>query len=202
MSKIEPIKTIDELEAIYEAAVPLSLTKVARQITPLYRQWIEASKFCVLTTVGPEGTDGTPRGDDGPVVRIMDQHTLAMPDWRGNNRLDSLRNIVRDDRVSLMFMVPANSNVVRVNGRAIVTADADLLGQFEQGGKHPKTVILITIEELYFQCAKAILRSKLWSDDTAYDVPKAGQFLREMQDGFDAEAYDDNYATYAKDRMW
>jgi uncharacterized protein len=96
--------------------VPTSLTKVAPGLTPLYRQWIEAARFCVLSTVGEDGTDGSPRGDDGPVVRVVDARTLWLPDWRGNNRIDSLRNIVRDGRVSLMFMVPGSANVVRVNG--------------------------------------------------------------------------------------
>ena len=198
--------TIDDmaaLEAIYDAPVPASLTKVAKCVTPLYRQWIEASRFCVLTTVGPEGTDASPRGDDGPVVRIADDKTLLLPDWRGNNRIDSLRNIVRDGRVSLMFMVPGSKNVVRVNGRAVLTADTAVTGQFEQLGKQPKTVIVVTPEEIYFQCAKAIMRSGLWTrgDDSA-GIPSAGQFVKEMQADFDAENYDSGYAEYAKTRMW
>ena len=198
--------TIDDmaaLEAIYDAPVPASLTKVAKRVTPLYRQWIEASRFCVLTTVGPEGTDASPRGDDGPVVRIANDKTLLLPDWRGNNRIDSLRNIVRDGRVSLMFMVPGSNNVVRVNGRAVLTADTSVTGQFEQRGKQPKTVIVVTPEEIYFQCAKAIMRSGLWTrgDDSA-GIPSAGQFVKEMQADFDAESYDSGYAEYAKTRMW
>ena len=120
------IDDIASLEALYGRPGAPSLRKVANQLTPLYRRWIMASRLCVLTTVGPGGTDGSPRGDDGPVVVELDPKTLVMPDWRGNNRLDSLRNIVEDGRVSLMFMVPGSNNVMRINGQARLTADAAL----------------------------------------------------------------------------
>jgi PPOX class probable FMN-dependent enzyme len=198
------IETMAELEAVYDAPpVKASLDKVATRLTPLYRQWIMASRFCVLATVGPEGTDASPRGDDGPVVMEIDARTLAMPDWRGNNRIDSLRNILRDDRVSLMFMVPGCENVVRVNGRARLTADPGMTGRFEQRGRHPRSVILVEIGEVYFQCAKAIMRSRLWSgENESGAVPTAGQMVREADAGFDAEAYDTHYAERAQARMW
>lgn len=200
---MQQITTIDALEALYDEAVPASITKVTPHITPLYHRWISQSRFVVLSSVGPDGTDGTPRGDAGPVVRIADQHTLLLPDWRGNNRIDTLRNIVVDGRVSLMFMVPGSNNVVRVNGTAVLRADADMTGQFEQRGKHPKTVIVVTIGEMYFQCAKALMRSALWaSGDESGEVPTAGQFIAEMKAGFDAEEYDAAYPEYAKGRMW
>ncbi len=197
------IETIEALEKLYEAAVPMSLTKVARRMTPLYRRWIEASRFVVLTTVGPEGTDGSPRGDDGAVVRIADDATLMLPDWRGNNRMDSLRNIVRDGRVSLMFMVPGSLNVVRVNGTAILTDDPALTESFSKDGKAPRTVIVIKIGEMYFQCAKAIMRSRLWADeDRSSEIPSAGDFLKEVKSDFDAQGYDQAYPEYAKEKMW
>lgn len=197
------ITSIDVLEALYGEAVPAAITKVTHQMTPLYHQWITQSRFVVMSTVSVDGTDGTPRGDDGPVVRIADAQTLLLPDWRGNNRIDSLRNIVEDGRVSLMFMVPGSNNVVRVNGTAVLTADAELTGQFEQRGKHPKTVIVITIGEMYFQCAKALMRSALWkSEDESDHVPTAGQFIAEMKAGFDTGKYDADYPDYAKGRMW
>ena len=198
-----PITSLDQLDEIYDAAVPTSLEKVATRLTPLYRRWIEASRFVILSTVGPEGTDASPRGDDGPVVRTLDDRTLLLPDWRGNNRLDSLRNIVRDGRVSLMFMVPGSLNVVRVNGTGILTADAETTALFEQNGKHPKTVIAVTIEELYFQCAKALMRSGLWSrgHDSA-GLPTAGDFIREFKDGFDGAAYDADYPERAAKILW
>jgi len=190
------------LEALYGAPVAASLTKVQARITPLYRRWIEASRFCVLTTVGPEGTDGSPRGDDGPVLRVADETTLLLPDWRGNNRIDSLRNIVRDGRVSLMLMVPGAMNVVRVNGTARLSVDPALTTSFEQRGKHPRSVIVITPGEVYFQCAKAVMRAGLWSRDDSAGLPTAGEFVREVDADFDAEGYDSGYADYAKPRMW
>ena len=197
------IDTLEELEALYEAPMPSPLAKVQTQLTPNYRRWIGAARFVVLTTVGPEGTDGSPRGDDGQVVRIADDQTLLLPDWRGNNRIDSLRNIVVDGRVSLMFMIPGCRNVVRVNGQAMLTDDAALTKGFERAGKRPKTVIVITVKEVYFQCAKAVMRSELWSGaDLSASVPTAGEFIRDFTDGFDADAYDDGYGAYAAPRMW
>lgn len=200
---MNPITDERVLDELYETAVEISLTKVARKMTPLYRQWIDASRFLILSSVGPEGTDASPRGDDGPVVEIADDHTLLLPDWRGNNRIDSLRNIVRDPRVSLMFMVPGCNNVVRINGKAILTADAEVLARFEKKNILPKTVIAVTIDEMYFQCAKALMRSRLWtSDDEGGRVPTAGDFVKAVHNDFDAENYDSTYADYAKPRLW
>lgn len=198
----KPIETMEELEALYGAPNPLSLTKVTPRLTPLYRKWIEASRFVVVSTVGPEGVDGSPRGDDGPVVRIVDDKTLWLPDWRGNNRIDTLRNILRDGRVALMFMVPGSNNVVRINGRAVLTADPAITESFEQRGKHPRSVMVVSTEEIYYQCAKAVMRAGLWSRDDAEGLPTAGQFTKEQQAGFDAESYDSTYPEYAKTKMW
>jgi PPOX class probable FMN-dependent enzyme len=198
-----PIATIDELEATYDGPPQkAALTKVQSRLTPLHRQWIMASRFCILSTVGPEGTDASPRGDDGPVVEELDEKTLALPDWRGNNRLDSLRNIVRDGRVSLMFMVPGSNSVVRVNGTAILTADAELCGRFERKGMWPRSVIVVTIAELYVQCAKALMRSRLWSSEAPADLPKAGDLIQEADDSFDGAAYDARYRKPAELKMW
>ena len=130
------IKSIEELEALYGKPSAGALAKVKTELTPLYRKWVEASRFLILTTVGPEGTDASPRGDLDPVVRAIDASTLWLPDWRGNNRADSLRNIVRDGRVSLMFMVPGSNTVVRINGTAMLTADDSVTSTFEQNGRH------------------------------------------------------------------
>ncbi|KAG1648309.1 hypothetical protein GQR58_029946 [Nymphon striatum] len=199
---MKTIDNIEDLEALYDAAVPNSLKKVVTRITPHYATWINASKFCVLTTVGPEGTDGSPRGDVGPVVRIVDDKTLMIPDWRGNNRIDSLRNIVRDGRVSLMFMAKGSNSVVRINGNAVLANDPDVTVGFEQGGKHPKSVIVFTVGEAYFQCAKALMRSGLWDGDAVEGLPSAGDFIKEQIAEFDGKAYDENYAEYAKGKMW
>jgi PPOX class probable FMN-dependent enzyme len=138
-----------------------------------------------------------------PVVRLADDHTLHLPDWRGNNRIDSLRNIVVDGRVSLMFMIHGCENVVRVNGKAVVTADPAVTRSFEQRGQHPRTVIVVRIEEVYFQCAKALMRSQLWNADTrGTDLPTAGDFVQEVDAEFDGASYDAGYPEYAKSRLW
>lgn len=197
------ITNLEDLHALYGAPVPAALRKVVPQLTPSYQAWIEGARFCVLSTVGPEGIDGSPRGDDGPVVRVADAKTLLMPDWRGNNRLDSLRNIVRDPRVALMFMVSGSKTIVRVNGRAHLSADPALVESFEQRGKHPATVIVVEIEELYTQCAKAVMRAALWERDDSAAVPTTGDILKEVTEGeLGGAEYDANYGEYAKPRMW
>ncbi len=201
---MEYVETIEDLEALYGEPKVTSTAKVADRMVPVYRRWIEASRFCVLTTVGPEGTDGSPRGDDGPVVLELDERTLAMPDWRGNDRIDSLRNVVTDGRVSLMFMVTGSNNVVRVNGQARVSADEALLARFERNGQVPRSVIVITIGEIYFQCARALMRSRLWtSGDESEGLPSAGQILKEMTSGeVGGESYDRDWPERAKKSLW
>ncbi|MEL6817883.1 MAG: MSMEG_1061 family FMN-dependent PPOX-type flavoprotein [Pseudomonadota bacterium] len=200
---MKAISSIEELEAIYDTVNALSIEKVADRMTPMYASFIEASRLVIVSTVGPEGTDASPRGDDGAVVAIADEKTILLPDWRGNNRLDTLKNIVRDDRISLMFLAQGSNNVVRVNGTAIVSNNASLTARFAKGDKHPRTVIVATINELYFQCAKALMRAGIWDADMPHaDVPTAGQFLKEAKDGFNAEEYDAAYPAYASERMW
>ncbi|WP_415404237.1 pyridoxamine 5'-phosphate oxidase family protein [Tateyamaria sp. SN3-11] len=197
------IDDIPALEALYGTPGAASLRKVADHLTPLYAKWISASRFVVLTTVGPDGTDGSPRGDDGPVVMQLDPKTLAMPDWRGNQRLDSLRNIVEDGRVSLMFMVPGSNTVVRVNGAARLTADIALREQFEQRGRHPATVIVIRIGEVYTQCARAVIRAGLWSRNDADGLPTVGEILAEASGGDEGGvAYDTAWPERAARTMW
>lgn len=198
------IDSIDQLEALYGKPGAPSLRKVARRMTPLYRQWIMGSKLCMLATTGAEGTDDSPRGDDGPVVLELDPGTLALPDWRGNNRLDSLRNIVRDGRVSLMFLVPGSNNVVRVNGTAKLTADQDLRSRFEKKGKLPATVIVISIAEIYSQCARALLRAGTWrGEDESAGLPSMGEILAEQTDGDEGgQAYDQAWNARAAKTIW
>ncbi len=197
------IDTVTALESLYPDPVPSSLRKVARRLTPLYRRWIEGARFCVLSTVGPDGVHGSPRGDDGPVVRVADETTLLMPDWRGNNRLDCLRDIVRDGRVALLFLVPGTNTTVRVNGRAVLTDEPALLETFEQRGKHPTTVIVVSVVEVYTQCAKALMRSDLWNRNDADGLPTVGEILADMTQGeHGGPDYDAGYAEYARPRMW
>lgn len=179
---MQVIKDARRLDELYGSPVPLALTKVAAELTPWYKAWITESRFLVLSTVGPEGTDVSPRGDDAAVVRIADTKTLMLPDWQGNNRLDSLRNIIADGRISLLFMVPGCNDVVRVNGHAVLTADDDLTATFERKGRIPRTVIVITVKEVYFQCPKALALARLWSsEDESARVPTVAEFVRELE---------------------
>lgn len=199
-----PITELDVLHALYGTAGEAASRKVTPRLTVAYRTWIERARFCVLTTVGPEGTDGSPRGDEGPVVTVLDAHTLALPDWRGNDRIDSLRNIVRDGRVSLLFLVAGSTNAVRVNGTAIVTADPALRARFERDGKQPRSVIVISISEVYSQCARALIRSALWATgDQSAGLPTVGDMMREITSGeIDGAAYDAAWPARAAATMW
>ncbi|WP_370204756.1 pyridoxamine 5'-phosphate oxidase family protein [Pararhodobacter marinus] len=191
------------LEALYDTPAEATQIKVTSRLTPAYTRWIEASRFCFLASVGPEGTDCTPRGDDGPVVQIADPGTLLLPDWRGNNRIDSLRNILRDGRVSLSFMVPGSTNVVRVNGTARLSTDTTLTGRFERKGQRPKLVIVIAVAEVYVQCARALMRSGLWRRDDSEGLPSVGDILSEITAGaFDGAAYDTAWPKRAAETMW
>ncbi len=197
------IDTVEALEALYGTPGEASLVKVTDRLTNAYRRWIERSRFLVISTVGPEGTDGSPRGDAGPILEIADARTLLLPDWRGNNRLDTLKNIVRDGRVALMFFVVGSNNVVRVNGHAVVSTDPTLTNRFEQQGKHPRTVIVVTIAEVYSQCARALMRAELWTAaDQSDGLPSVGDMLAEAKSGFDGAGYDAGWAARAKDSMW
>ncbi|WBU64495.1 pyridoxamine 5'-phosphate oxidase family protein [Paracoccus aerodenitrificans] len=193
-----------DLAQIYGAPGPAALRKVATRLTDEYRSYIERARFCVLSTVGPDGTDASPRGDDGPVVRILDAGTLALPDWRGNDRIDSLLNIAQDERVSLMFFLRGSGNVIRVNGAARITDDAALCAEFDRNGNQPRTVIIIRIAEIYFQCARAILRAGLWSgDDDSQGLPSPGMILSAMSAGeVGGAAYDEEWPERAARTMW
>ncbi|MBJ3786742.1 pyridoxamine 5'-phosphate oxidase family protein [Devosia sediminis] len=201
------ISSIDQLEALYlPAPVAASTTKVARAMTPDYRRLIEASPFAALATVGPEGIDCSPRGDQAGFVRIHDDTTLMMPDRRGNNRIDSLRNIVRDPRCAFLFLIPGSGTTMRVNGRAHLSIDPALLESFAVDDKAPRSVIVLEIDELYFQCARAIIRSELWNPARHVDpasLPTPGQILAGMTGNqVGGEAYDKAWPERAKATMW
>ena len=201
---MKKIDTIPALEALYGTPGEASLRKVADHLTPLYRKWVMSSKLCILSTVGKDGTDGSPRGDDGPVVLELDPKTLALPDWRGNQRLDTLRNIVEDGRISCMFMVAGSNNVVRVNGTAWLTDDAELCVRFARKGRQPATVIIIDIAEVYTQCARALMRAQTWSGaDQSADLPTVGEILAEVSKGEEGGTeYDAAWGARAADTMW
>ena len=201
MQWISDLKT---LHGHYGTPKAPALRKVSTRLVPAYRDWIAQSRFCILSTVGPEGTDGSPRGDRGPVVTIADDETLLLPDWTGNQRLDSLRNIIRDDRVSLIFLVSGSTSCVRVNGTARLTADPGLCARFEREGQHPRTVIVIRVREVYSQCARALQRSELWTaGDCSEGLPSAGRMLEDASSGeINGVAYDAERATRAHLGWW
>jgi len=197
------IETIEQLEALYGTPKAPSLVKVTDHVTAEYGAFIKASPFVALATVGPEGLDCTPRGDNGQVVFIEDDKTLSLPDWRGNDRIDTLRNIVRDPRLSLMFLVPGSTVIVRVNGTGQISATPELLQRFAKSGKPPRTVLLITIDEIYFQCARAVMRADLWNGKPAPQLPTAGEILSSMTDGeVGGSDYDKTWPARAAKTLW
>src|ERR1700744_4408310 len=205
-SAMSGIATLEQLEAIYGQPGESSTVKVANRITASYRVLIEKSPFAALATCGPEGLDCSPRGNFPGFVRIHDEKTLMMPDRRGNNRIDSLRNIVRDPRVALLFLIPGSGTTLRINGRAQISADPELLASFGVDGKAPRTVIVMIVGEIYFQCARAIVRSDLWNPDKHVDpktLPTPGQILAEMSaNRVGGEEYDRAWPKRARQSLW
>jgi uncharacterized protein len=203
------ITSIEQLETIYGHLADVgeaSTAKVADRVTAHYRRLIEVSPFAALATVGPEGLDCSPRGDLPGFVRIHDDKTLLMPDRRGNNRIDSLRNIVRDPRVALLFMIPGAGTTLRINGTAHLSDDPDLLATFAVTEKAPRTVIVMTVGEIYFQCARAIVRSDLWNPAKHVDpksLPTPGEILAEMSESrVGGVEYDRAWPERARQTMW
>jgi PPOX class probable FMN-dependent enzyme len=201
------VTSIEQLEALYSPApVAASTAKVTTAMTPHYRRLIEASPFAALATVGPEGIDCSPRGDQPGFVRVHDNNTLMMPDRRGNNRIDSLRNIVRDPRCAFLFLLPGSGTTFRANGRAHLSVDPELLESFAMEGKTPRSVIVMAIDELYFQCARAIIRSELWNPDRHLDpksLPTAGEMLAAMTENqVGGRDYDQAWPDRARQTMW
>lgn len=200
------VTTVQELEAIYGVPGETATLKEVPRVTPHYRALIEASPFAVLSTCGPEGLDGSPRGDAPGFVRVHDETTLMLPDRRGNNRIDSLRNVVRDPRVALLFLIPGSGTTLRVNGRAHLTTDADILKSFEVEGKLPRTVLVLKVDSVYFQCARAIVRSDLWNPAKHVDpaqLPTAGEILAALSENrVGGEEYDRAWPARAKSSLW
>jgi hypothetical protein len=190
------ITTIAALEALYHPVNPTAILKELDHVNAEYAKFIEAAPFVVISTAGPEGLDCSPRGDPAGFVRVQDPKTLLIPDRRGNNRVDSLRNIVRDPRIALMFLIPGIGNAMRVNGRAVLDADPALCDSFAMRGNPPLCVIRVTVESCYPQCQKALIRSRLW--DPAAQVPRdrlpsVGDMMKAIDPGFDAAAYEAEY---------
>ena len=206
LSPKNTISTIEELEAIYGEPLPQSLVKEIDYISDHYRSFIEKSPFMVLASVAEEGLDCSPRGDPAGFVRVVDEKMVMIPDRRGNNRIDTLRNIVRDPRVSLLFLVPGVGETLRINGRAEISVDPELCASFDMNGKTPRSVIIVTADRVYFQCQKALARSRLWDPEAQVErkeLPTAGKILQSLsRDEFDGEAYDRNYPERLKKTIY
>ncbi|RQO39809.1 pyridoxamine 5'-phosphate oxidase [Variovorax sp. KBW07] len=191
---LHAIETIAQLEALFGVAGEASLKKEVPYLHPSYQALIAASPFAVLATLGPDGLDASPRGDPPGFVVVQDEKTLLMPERRGNNRIDSLRNIVADPRVALLFLIPGVGETLRVNGRARITVEPELMARLAMEGKQPQCVIEIKVETVFFQCARAIQRSNLWAPlpaDAKRTVPTPGAILSALtQAAFDGETYD------------
>ena len=193
-SRPHVIDTIAELEALFGPVGEASLRKEVPTLHPHYQALIKASPFAVLGTVGPGGLDVSPRGDPPGFVEVQDERTLLLPERRGNNRVDSLRNIVADPRVALLFLIPGVGETLRVNGRATISVEPALLERFAMNGQLPKCVLVIGVETALFQCARAIARSNLWQAvplDAPRPVPTPGEILEALtQASIDGAAYD------------
>ena len=202
------ITSLAALEALYpDAPVAAATVKVSPVITPGYARLIAASPFVALATVGPEGLDCSPRGDLAGFVEVADGgRTLLLPDRRGNNRIDSLRNIVRDPRVALLFLIPGSGTTFRVNGLATISADPALLARFAVNGAMPRSVVRVGVGEAYFQCARAIVRSRLWDPGARADpaaLPTPGELLAELSAGtVGGAAYDAEWPGRAAVTLW
>jgi PPOX class probable FMN-dependent enzyme len=194
LSRDHLVTSIEQLERIYGAPYGPSIAKVSDRITAHYRAFIEAAPFFALASGGPDGFDCSPRGDAAGFVRVQDDKTLLVPDRLGNNRIDSLRNILQDPRVALLFLIPGCGETIRVIGRAGISIDPALAQSFVVNGKTPRAVLIVSVDRIYYQCSKAIVRSKLWDASRHVDrksLPSAGMILAELTDGkLGGEAHD------------
>ncbi|MDB5599690.1 MAG: putative pyridoxamine 5-phosphate oxidase [Xanthobacteraceae bacterium] len=188
------VTTVEALEALYGTPGGASVIKEIDHINDGYRALIEAARFVAIATSGPEGLDCSPKGDPAGFIRILDDRTLAIPDRRGNNRVDTFHNIVRDPRIALLFLIPGVGETLRVNGRADISIDPELLASFAMNGKNPVCVMIVHIESIYFHCSKAMVRSKLWDPAQMVDrksLPSTGTIVAELSKGrLGGEAYD------------
>jgi uncharacterized protein len=188
------LRSAEELERIYGRPKGGAVFKEITFLNAHYRAFVEASPFVVLASAGPNGLDCSPKGDAPGFVRVLDEATLALPDRLGNNRIDTLRNIVVDPRIALLFVVPGRGETLRVNGKAVISTQAELLASFAIAGKMPRRVILVTVEAAYVHCSKAFMRSKLWETPSSLEparLPSMGEMMALLSaGGVDATAYD------------
>lgn len=188
------ITTIQALESLYGQVAAPSLLKEVDHLHPAYQPFIEAASFVVLASSGSQGLDASPRGDAPGFVQVHDAKTLYLPDRRGNNRLDTLSNILQDPRVALLFLIPGIGETLRVNGTARIAVDPALLARFEVKGQRPRTVLEVTVTSVYFQCSRAVIRAGLWDASkhlARSALPSPGAIFQQLcPTQVDGEAYD------------
>ena len=200
------VTTIEQLEALYGQPYGPAVAKEIDYISSGYRKLIEAAPFVAVATGGPEGLDCSPKGDAPGFVRILDDKTLAIPDRPGNNRIDGFRNIVRDPRIALLFLIPGVGETLRVNGRAAISIDPELMQSFAVNGKLPRCVLIVHIDSIYFHCSKAIVRARLWDEKAKVDrksLPSTGSIIAELSQGrLGGEAYDRELPERIKSQLY
>ena len=200
------IDDITVLEALFDTVGEVSIKKEISYLHSAYQAMISASPFAVLATVGPDGLDISPRGDPPGFIHIQDEHTLLLPERRGNNRIDSLRNIISDPRVALFFLIPGVGETLRVNGRARISIAPALLQRFPMQGKLPKCILEISVETVFFQCARAIQRSKIWEglpDEVRKTVPTPGAIIEALtESAIDGAKYDQELPARQKSTLY
>lgn len=188
------ITTVEQLEALYGPKNPAAVVKEIDRLNPSYRKLIEAAPFVAIATGASDGLDCSPKGDAPGFVRILDDKTLAIPDRPGNNRIDGFRNILQDPRIALLFLIPGVGETFRVNGRASISIDPELMQSFAVNGKLPRSVLIVHIETAFFHCSKAVVRSKLWDPAAQIDrksLPSTGTIVAELSQGtLGGETYD------------
>lgn len=193
LDRSHDVPDLAALRALYAAPVQAALAKECEYVHPHYQRYIEAAPFAVLATRGPHGLDTSPRGDAPGFIEVADEHTLLLPDRRGNGRIDSLRNVMHDPEVALLFLIPGVPEALRVNGRARISTAPALRERFAVDGKLPATVLVIEVHKVFFQCARAIKRSQLWSAAVQRDrseLPSPGLIMQTLSGDFDGAAYD------------
>jgi PPOX class probable FMN-dependent enzyme len=197
------IESAAQLAALYGPVGEASRRKELPYLAPVYRQWIAAAPFAVLATCGPDGLDASPRGDAPGFVTVEDDTTLLLPERRGNNRVDSLRNLLADPRVAVLFLIPGVGETLRVNGRARISVASALLARFAVQGRPPQCVLVIHVESVFFQCARAIRRSCLWDAPAPAEVPTAGAMLAALTGGeLGGESYDHALPQRQRDSLY
>lgn len=174
------VATLEALRELYPPVLERARLKTLAKLDQHCRAFIEKSPFLTLSTQGPEGADVTPRGDAPGFVHILDDVTLAIPDWRGNNRLDSLTNILANPQVGLLFLIPGVTESLRVNGVAIITADPAITHRWTVNNSHPASVLIVTVREAYLHCGKALIRSRLWHEDYKTEITPYGYMLKDQ----------------------